>query len=305
MSLAGLDLNLLVALHALLEERHVTNAAQRIGLSQPSASAMLARLRRHFGDELLVRVGNRYELTPLAVTLRGHAATAVEVVERTFTTRADFDPASTDREFTLLVSDYAVAVLGEALLRCFTDAAPRARLLLRRIGMPDPRGQELDMALRAVDGVLAPHGLAVSGYPALDLFHDEWVCIAAASNAAVGERISPRLASELPWVVAHYDTSDGGTVIRRLTELGIRPHVDAVIDNFQLVPYLITGSPRIAVVQRRLVHTLCARDDIRVLPCPFDTEPIVEALWWHPAHSHDAGHSWLRQVIGRAAARVA
>src|SRR5437763_10872301 len=105
-NLASLDLNLLVSLDALLQERSVTKAAARMGLSQPALSASLARLRRHFGDELLTRVGNEYRLTPLAVQLRELSRLALTGIERVFDAQPAFDPASSTREFHLLVSDY-------------------------------------------------------------------------------------------------------------------------------------------------------------------------------------------------------
>src|ERR687889_2784739 len=104
-NLASLDLNLLVSLDALLQERSVTRAAARMGLSRPALSASLARLRRHFGDELLTRAGNEYRLTPLAAQLKERVRIALTGVERVFTAQDEFDPGSSTREFTLLVSD--------------------------------------------------------------------------------------------------------------------------------------------------------------------------------------------------------
>src|SRR5215217_2732539 len=112
-NLASLDLNLLVSLDALLQQRSVTRAASQMGLSQPALSASLGRLRRHFGDELLTRVGNEYRLTPLAVQLGDLARLALTGVERVFTAQPEFDPASSTREFSLFMSDYGVAVLGD------------------------------------------------------------------------------------------------------------------------------------------------------------------------------------------------
>lgn len=111
-ALLNLDLNLLVALDALLRERNVTRAAEQMGLSQPAVSAALSRLRRHFGDELLSRVGNRYELTPFATQLVVRTPPALAGVKRVFDTSPDFDPSAVEREFTLKGSDYAAAVLG-------------------------------------------------------------------------------------------------------------------------------------------------------------------------------------------------
>src|SRR3954464_15224205 len=129
-NVASLDLNLLVSLDALLQERSVTRAAARMGLSQPALSASLARLRRHFGDELLTRVGNDYRLTPLAVQLRELARIALSGVERVFTAQPEFDPASSTREFTLLVSDYVVAILGDTIAALLAEEAPHTRLRL-------------------------------------------------------------------------------------------------------------------------------------------------------------------------------
>src|ERR1700748_2692343 len=117
MRLANLDLNLLISLDALLDQRSVTRAAQQLGLSQPALSASLARLRRHFDDELLTRVGNDYRLTPLAVQLRERTTVALSSVERVFTAQPDFDASSSPREFSMLVSDYMVTLIGDTVAR--------------------------------------------------------------------------------------------------------------------------------------------------------------------------------------------
>src|SRR3954463_3221674 len=101
-----------------------------MGLSQPALSASLARLRRHFDDELLARVGNDYRLTPLAVQLKELARLALSGVERVFEAQTQFDPASSRREFTLLVSDYVVAVLGDTVAGLLAEEAPHTRLRL-------------------------------------------------------------------------------------------------------------------------------------------------------------------------------
>ena len=128
MPLAGLDMNLVVVLHALLTERNVTRAGERIGLSQPAASAALARLRRHFDDELLARKGSGYELTALGSVLLDRSEAACGMLELVFGSRPRFDPEREDREFVILASDYAVAVFGAALAREISSQAPHARV---------------------------------------------------------------------------------------------------------------------------------------------------------------------------------
>src|SRR5947209_16706518 len=127
MNLNSLDLNLLVALDALLLETNVSRAAMRIGLSQPAASHALQRLREVIGDPLLVRVGARMELTPRAQGLRGPLAQTLDQVRGLFI-RDDFDAASSERQFRLMMPDLAVELLMPPLMAKITRAAPNVRI---------------------------------------------------------------------------------------------------------------------------------------------------------------------------------
>jgi len=122
MNLNSLDLNLLVALDALLREANVSRAAMRIGLSQPAASHALQRLREVLGDPLLVRVGARMELTPRALGLRGPLAQALDQVRGLFIPD-DFDAASSERRFRLMMPDLAVELLVPPLMAATTASA--------------------------------------------------------------------------------------------------------------------------------------------------------------------------------------
>ncbi|MDL4814132.1 LysR family transcriptional regulator [Actinomadura opuntiae] len=165
MELRSLDLNLLLALDALLQHRSVSKAAQQMGVGQPAMSASLARLRRHFGDELLARAGNRYRLTPLAAELRERTRMAVSGVERVFDARREFDPPSLTREFSLMVSDYGEGVLGRAVAGVLGREAPRARLrVMGNIAQPLDRS---DARMLSTDLVIMPHGFVT------DLHHQD------------------------------------------------------------------------------------------------------------------------------------
>ena len=180
-NLASLDLNLLVSLDALLQERSVTRAAARMGLSQPALSASLARLRRHFGDELLTRVGNEYRLTPLAVQLR------------------ELRPAGADRRGAGLrrpagvrpgVLDPGVLPAGQRLRRRRPrrHASPRCsprRRRTRGCGCTANTPAAVDRAdqiLLSTDLLVLPHGF-VTDLSHRDLYRDEWVCVVSADNA--------------------------------------------------------------------------------------------------------------------------
>lgn len=301
MNLARLDLNLLVALDALLEHRSVSRAAEQIGLSQPAVSAQLARLRRHFGDELLTRVGNQYRATPLAVQLRERVRAAVTGVERVFAAEPAFDPATTTREFSLAMSDYGVAVLGTALAGRLSAEAPAARL---RFAPNTPAlVDRAAHALTGIDLLLMPHGF-VDGLPHRDLYRDEWVFVAADGNAAVGDGLTVELLQRLPWVMSYHGPTASTPAARQMRMLGIAPTAQVVTESFMTVPALVAGTDRIALLQRRLADRLGPAAGVRVLAPPVEIAPLVEAIWWHPMYDDDPEHLYLRDLVTRTAAEL-
>ncbi|QJT00152.1 LysR family transcriptional regulator [Streptomyces asoensis] len=299
MYLSGLDLNLVLSLRALLEERNVTRAGQRIGLSQPAMSAALARLRRHFDDELLSRVGGQYELTALGRALLDRTATACDLLERVFSSRAEFVPGSEEHEFTLLSSDYAVAVFGAELARTVHAEAPGVRLRFQR--PPTDVTEETAALLSTADGLLMPHGV-ISGFPTVELFTDGWAFLVAETNDEVGDRLTMDDLARLPWVT--YQRTYDAPAARQLSMLGIEPRVEVSVDSFQVLPFLVAGTRRIALVQQRLAEQLRGVAAVRVMAAPYEVVPLQEALWWHPVHTHDAAHMWLRETAARVGAEL-
>src|SRR6476660_8406767 len=180
MSLAGVDLNLLVALDALLAERSVTRAAERVGLSQPGMSNTLARLRKLFGDPLLVREGMTLVPTPRAESLRQPVAEALSLIQHALDDRPGFDPAT----FTVSCSDYSLLMLIGPLVRRLAAAAPGLTIqVLPRA--PDPvrllRDGDADLVIEPVE--IMP-GVTL---PSLRLFADRWICCVWEETAEVGD----------------------------------------------------------------------------------------------------------------------
>lgn len=299
--LVNLDLNLLVTLDVLLRERNVTRAAEQLGRSQPTVSAALARLRRHFGDELLHRTGGRYELTPLAVQVAARTPPAVDGVRRVFDVRAEFDPATVEREFTIITSDYAVAVLGPIVARLVAERAPGVRLRMQQTG-PHVVDHAAE-TLRTVDGVVLPHGF-LADMPYTDLYEDRWVCVVARDNPAVGARLSLAQLKEMPWVMLYHRPTAFAPAAQQLRMIGIEPRVEIVVDGFLQMPFLIAGSDRIALLQEQLARRIADAGGVRVLDCPFEAVPLAEAFWWHPMYRSDVAHGWLRELLMEAAAEL-
>ena len=177
--LREVDANLLLSLHALLEERNLTHAGERMTMSQPAMSGALARLRKHFDDELLVRVGRGFELTPLAEQLRPVVAEAVEAAEALLGNQREFDPASSSQRFTVSMSEYAMTVLAEPL----TNAAGRAgtRPARSRSTPIDVAPDQFETQLMRRDLIIGPLGFEFPGR-LQPVFTDELVCVVARDN---------------------------------------------------------------------------------------------------------------------------
>ena len=303
--LARLDLNLLVILRELLRERNVTRAAERLAVTQPAASAALARLRRHFDDPLLVRRKGHYELSPLAAQLAEQVELACAAAERVFATEAEFDPASSTREFTLLMADYTIAIMGEPLSQLFEQLAPHAKLHVRLVR--ESLSAEAGDTIRLVDGIVAPPmtSLMLPYLRSLELFRDRWVCVAWEGNRALaGETASTEDLARLDWVAPYLPDLGrpwNAPVSRQFAVLGIQPHAAVRVESYQAVPYFITGTDRVALMQERLADTLAERLELKVIACPGPADTIVEALWWREELDDDPAHLWLRQILGEAA----
>jgi DNA-binding transcriptional LysR family regulator len=296
-----LDLNLLVALDALLGEQSVTRAAEVLQRSQPALSASLKRLRHQFQDDLLVRVGNHHELTPLGTQLKARLAMVMADVERLFATRARFDAATSTRQFVLHTADYGQQMLGRAIAAELTGHAPDTRLHFR------PLSDELiagaSDALRNVDGFVLPLGF-VEGLPHLAAYQDRWVLMVDRDNDVVGDAVTLDELSELEWVSAFHREGSYVPAVRQLQLLGVNVRVVVDLEGFASLPWFVKGTNRITMIQERLAQRIAPAAEFRVLECPFEAVPLVEALWWHSSLDHDPGHLWFRTIVERAGRRI-
>lgn len=291
MNLAGADLNLLVSLRALLQERNVTRAAQTVGLSQPAMSNALARLRRQFGDELLVREGRGLALTPTARELQHAVEPALAMVERALRIQASFDPLTAVQTFRIAASDYGMTLVG-AGLRDLGVRAPGVTVDLVQIDHGFVRDSE--SVMRRVDLLLAPRAF-LTGYPSHELCAERWVAVVAGDDplTEVTEAdLGPR-----SLVGLFHDLGSGAHIERLLTVRGIAATGSVNAESFATVPALVEGTDRIGFLPAGLAQRLAPGYGLKVLPVPFLAEPLVECLYWHRSAQRDPAHRWLRTLL--------
>ncbi|MBC2640891.1 MULTISPECIES: LysR family transcriptional regulator [unclassified Rhodococcus (in: high G+C Gram-positive bacteria)] len=299
---ARLDLNLIVALEALLRERSVSRAATEVGLSQPAMSAALARLRRYFSDPLLARVGNTYQLTPLAQRLVGRTTVAMSAVERVLDTEPGLEVEKTTREFTLIVSGYVLATVGRAISEHLLTRAPLARLSFVEL-RPEVVNRLSDQ-LRTADLAIVPRGF-VTDLPSVDLFTDPWVCLVAQDNPDVGATIDAEQLRRSPWAVFQTDPRSPNTPLHQVKAQGIDPHVQVVGENYLALPHFLAGTDRVALAPIRLAHMLVRDRGVRIVDTPLTLAPLRQAVWWHPMNNSDPELLWLRSLVLDAARSTA
>jgi len=186
MDFRGLDLNLLVMLDILLEEKNITRTGERIYLSQSATSGALSRLRYYFKDELLVQVGNRLVLTPLAEELiepiKDLLLQASLVAHKT----PDFDPATSTRRFKIELSDYVATLLMPTVIRRVYQEAPSVQLEL--LGLTDAPNELLERG--EVDFLILPEDYLSTSHPCAKMFVDEYACVVWKDNPDIGRKVS-------------------------------------------------------------------------------------------------------------------
>lgn len=286
------DLNLLLPLSALLEERHVTRAAERVHMSQPAMSRVLARLRRTFDDELLVRGPAGYEPTPRAERLERDLRSLLPSVRQLFVGEA-FDPASAVENHRLTGTDYAAWLFAPSLFRAVLQASPRSQITFT--AWHDRVFEDLERGV--VD--LAFYGLASPpGLRSEELFEERFVCVVSSSHPRARAR---RLDLDTYLDSGHVVIDVGGgeqTVIdRHLSTMGRRRTVSLRLPYHAAAPAVLPGTALIATLPQRLADTFALDPDLRILRAPGEIATMSYRMSWHPRLDGDPAHRWLREQV--------
>ena len=295
MDLHLFDLNLLVALDALLTERNVTRAGNRLNLSQSAMSGALARLRHHFRDELLVPVGRQMVLTPLAEGLLEPVRTILLQIRGTLGSKPRFEPATASRHLSLAVSDYVTEILMADVLRSARCEAPHITFELRPVG----RRAAEDLESGELDFLIAPEGYVLSSQPTEVLFEDTYTCIAWTGNRSIGKTMTLEQYLELGHVVVNVAANEPPSNYDEqfLRRSNFKRRVEVVVPTFSLAPQLVVGTDRITTITTRLAARCAEILPLRLLPLPIAMPPMVEMLQWHKVHEYDPAHDWFRGLL--------
>lgn len=296
--LSSLDLNLLVVLRALLAERHVTRAAQQVGLSQSATSHALARLRELYADPLLVRHGRELVLTPRAQELLPRLERGLQELAASVRGPAPFDPKLARAEFRFGVDDYSQALLLPPLLRILRAEAPG--LDVKAIAHPNAVA-ELESG--NLDLVTSPRRPFPSAFSQRSLSHDGFMCMLRQGHPLLseGKRLTLKRYLELGHLLVAPGGTSGSIVDTQLEKLGHTRRIVLTVSSFLVAPYVISQTDLISTAPTRMLQLAATRFPIVLLKPPLPLDEFEFCLAWHARRDHDPAHRWLRDACVRAA----
>jgi len=266
-------------------------------MSQPAMIGALARLRKQFDDELLVRAGRGFELTPLAEGLRPVVAEAVEAAEALLGNQRDFDAATSTKRFSVSMSEYAMTVLSEPLTRVLYEQEPGCTLALDPL---DVRRDQVETQLMRRDLLIAPLGFEFPGRTQ-PIFTDELVCLVAADHPRLKDgALTLDDLMAMPHAVAEFAAAGDK---RRPLEVEVEDkglggrNILVQVTSLLTLPFAVAGTDMCAFVPSRLAHRCVEILDLVVAETPMDPVRITEAAHWHPRREKDPAGVWLRGLL--------
>lgn len=296
MSLGAHNVNHLVALDALLEERHVGRAAARMGVTQSAMSHTLRSLREMLGDPLLVRMGNDMVLTPHAESLRTRLRRGLQDLDAVVSGRAAFDPATISDTFTVAVHDGPAAALAAPLYTALRTAAPGARLRIQPL-LPDRLATEL--AEGAVDVAVAPGFMIPQGVPRTSTAGVRTRVVCHVDHPVIRTRVSLAQYCKIGHATLTVSGEGPSFIDHLLAEHGRTREVFARVHYVLSLAEILSNSDLIASVPTPIAQFLCDLWPLKHVPCPLPIPPLPLELCWHPRYQAEPSHAFFLGLVQR------
>ncbi len=287
----NLDLNLLVALDALLDEQSVTRAADRVNVSQPAMSAALSRLREHFGEPILQQQGKSMIPTAGALRMKEPIKQLLRDIDVLVTEGSHFDPATSQRRFQIATSDFLLAVLFPKLNQRLDQFAPG--ITMDCIQPSEQSMQQLNQG--ELDLFITPEEHASPDHPTELLFEEKYVVAGCANNPVFKKR---KISTEDFFAAGHVVVEIGRQARTSFAETRLRKHheqrrIDMRVSSFLTAPEMVINTGRVTVMHQRLAKMYAARLPIAVSEMPFEFPVMREVIQFQKSRQNDEGLRWF------------
>jgi DNA-binding transcriptional LysR family regulator len=300
MRFEGLDLNLLVALDALIEDRSVSSAARRVFLSQPALSGALNRLRDYFQDDILVPSGRQMILTPKAEELRAPVREALMFIKARITTPSEFDPAEAKRCFSIAVSDYAYDVLVASVIAEAAKVAPGVTFQIEATN--DATQERFDRG--EIDLFLTLESFVAGAHPSAPLFTDDHAVICWSEGVHRGG-ISVESFLSAPHSITYFGRERRPAFTETFfSQRGIERNIAVKVPHFSALPFSVIGTDRLATMYRRHATHFASHFPITIHEPPMPMPSVTETVQWHQLRQADEGLNWLIDLVKKKASQL-
>lgn len=294
-NLAAIDLNLLVAFEALLEQRSVTKAAEALQIGQPAMSAALSRLRVLFEDELFVRLGRQMQPTLKAQAIAPGILAGLQQIRQTVTASQSFEPTSSDRTFSIGSSDYTSIVLMPLLLEFSHQTAPSINFQM--IGFEkDSIGDLLEQGKIDVALGIFPNPPRQTQWE--PIFEERFVGIARQGHPALQEgSMSLETFAQLSHALTTLRRDTRGAIDKALNEQNLARRIAFTTPHMMVLPFVIASSDLVAALPRRIALCLATVCNLTIFELPIKTKPWMVSILWSTLSDQDEANRWLRGTI--------
>jgi DNA-binding transcriptional LysR family regulator len=297
MELARLDLNLLLVFHHLLREKRVSAVASVLGMSQPAVSSALGRLRASLGDELFLRTQRGMAPTPYALQLAEPVATALDGLQQALNVRASFDPASSERSFTLAMTDVGEMYFLPVLVEALVQSAPGVTLQVVSVTQS---GLKEDMASGRVDLALGLLPQLQAGFFQQALFRQAYVCLMRQGHPlAIKKHLNLKSFAQAQHVRVIAAGTGHGRVDEALERQGLQRRIRLTVPHYVALGDVLGHSDLIATVPERFAQRVTGPFNLTTRPLPLAVDSSAIHQFWHARLHKDPGHQWLRGQVSQ------
>lgn len=300
MNTADIEIHLLRCFHALMDERSVSRAAQRMNVSQPAMSVALRRLRQLFRDQLLVRARNEMVPTPRAIALWSVVRGVLAELEKLSASSVPFDAASISAQFTFTIPAYISYVLLPDLMQRLEKAAPGVAVVTRAPNRERAvewlEKGEIDFR---IGWIREPPPILRSRI----LYKDRFVCLARRGHRAIRKQLTAEELCSIDHVTVDRKSDSGYAIHQAIKAVGLNVRVKLLVQDMLIVPYIVASSNLIAIVPGRLAWQFVKQLPLELFPVPLALPELEIALYWHQRTHHDAASEWMRTMIAEVASR--
>jgi LysR family transcriptional regulator, nod-box dependent transcriptional activator len=305
MHLNRFDLNLLIALDALLQEKNVTRAAERVFVSQPAMSGALQKLRDYFNDPLLIRAGREMQLTPRGLSLIEPVREALLRIQATLGTQPSFDTATAKRDFSVVAQDYAIPRLAPRVLKRLLQEAPGVRCAieeLTRTSLSRLEYGDIDICVM-IDNPRIFDLRQSESLRIAELMPIRWVCVVSSDHPTIGDELTEDQYRSCPHLVGILPGASAAAIEVPLLFSSRGLDVRITAHSLLELPFMLPGTPLIATVPESVAKRFQAFP-VKFFAPPIDIHDSREVMVWHKRSEADPGHAWLRGLFVEAAKEI-